>query len=153
MRRPQRPRDAPTQKEIFAALKGLATRPRGHVILSSKVLLGLARSQEHMPSGDDDPDKFLDAVRVYLNEAVTRVEPHENRVIAEVMLGFGGTRWQDKEWREEAAPVRQNMAGQLFRDEGKVGASTMRQRYQDPALEAFADVILSDEREVRGGAV
>jgi hypothetical protein len=152
MRRPQRPKDAPTPKEIFEALKGLATRPRGYMILNSRVLLGLTRAQEHMPSGDDSPEEmFREAVRAYLNEAVTRIEPNENRVIAEVILGLGNAQWQAKKWREETAPVRRKMAGQLFRgDEGKVGDSTMRQLYQDQALEAFASVIMRDESEARG---
>jgi hypothetical protein len=153
MRRPQRPKEAPTCRDISAALKSLATKPRGYRILNSRVLLGLTRAQEHMPTAEDSPDEmFLDAVRTYLNEAVTRTEPNENRVIAEVVLGLGDPRWQEKTWREEIAPVRRTMAGQLFRgDEGKVGDSTMRQRYQDPALEAFAAVILRDETEARGG--
>jgi hypothetical protein len=151
MLRPPRLKDVPTPRAIFEELKSLATRPRGHRILSSKVLLGLTRVQEVMPSEDSPGEVFLEAARAYLNEAVMRTEPYENRIVAEVMLGLGEAQWQIKTWREEPAPVRQKMAGQLFRgDEGKVGNSTMRQLYQDPALRAFADVLLFDEKEARG---
>jgi hypothetical protein len=137
----------PEPAELEKELMVICRQPRGWWIAeNAHILMGLDCVRSYVAEGPAEA-VYADAVRSYLEFAVTRVPSREYRTLLMVILGLRDERWQRAEWRARSAQERRAEAGQLFRGEdGPVASGTIRQIHQPRAVAELARTIAFDEK-------
>lgn len=118
-------------------------------------LLALERVRAEIPSDavDDPIVSAVSALRIYLGEAISRVEDPSHRTLLEIVLGAGDSEWANKEWREESAEARRTAAGQLFRpEELPIRNHTLSGYHEKAAIHELALSLWHEQLQARGEA-
>lgn len=137
----------PTQRAIEKALARLVQsglRKRA-IVETAPILIDLQQVRFEARADMRKPDLAV-ATREYLGDAIARMESRRQRILLEILLGVGDSRWDNRDWRREPAKVRRREAGRYFRTgERQVTGGTIRQHYEPDAIRALAEILIADE--------